>query len=58
MENLDRLIQFIDRNTEFGTQELAEIFGEGVGVEDPGVEKRRRHSHNSFRIAMSLYWKW
>ncbi len=38
MENCDRLIQFIDRYTNHGIEELPEIFGEGVGVEDPGVE--------------------
>ena len=38
MENCDRLIQFIDRNTDRGTEEIPEIFGEKVRVEDSGVE--------------------
>jgi hypothetical protein len=31
MDNFDRLVQFIDRDTEYGTAELPQIFGEGVG---------------------------
>jgi hypothetical protein len=38
MDNFDRLVQFIDRHTHHGTQELPQIFGEGVGAEAPGVE--------------------
>ena len=38
MDNFDRLVQFVDLHTSNGTQELPEIFGEGVGAEDLGVE--------------------
>lgn len=38
MDSFDRLVQFIDRHTNHGTQELHQIFGEGVGAETVGVE--------------------
>jgi hypothetical protein len=37
MDNFDRLVQFIDRDTEDGTAELPQIFGEGVGAEAAGL---------------------
>jgi hypothetical protein len=37
MDNFDRLVQFIDRYTDRGTEELPQIFGEGVGVETAGL---------------------
>jgi hypothetical protein len=37
MDNFDRLVQFIDRYTDDGTEELPQIFGEGVGAEAAGL---------------------
>jgi hypothetical protein len=37
MDNFDRLVQFIDCYTDNGTEELPQIFGEGVGAEAVGV---------------------
>jgi hypothetical protein len=37
MDNFDRLVQFIDRYTDNGTEELPQVFGEGVGAEAVGV---------------------
>jgi hypothetical protein len=37
MDSFDRLVQFIDRYTENGTEELPQIFGEGVGAEAAGL---------------------
>ena len=56
MENCDRLIQFIDRHTSHGTEELPQIFGEGVGVEDPGVEYLERFLDRDW-LQLYSYWQ-
>ncbi|WP_310417841.1 hypothetical protein [Chamaesiphon sp. OTE_8_metabat_110] len=56
MENCDRLIQFIDRHTNRGTEELPEIFGEGVGVEDLGVEYLDRFLDRDW-VQLQSYWQ-
>jgi hypothetical protein len=56
MEDGDRLIQFIDRHTSHGTEELPEIFGEGVGVEDPGVECLSQFLDRDW-LQLQSYWQ-
>jgi hypothetical protein len=56
MGNCDRLIQFIDRHTNCGTEELPQIFGEGVGVEDPGGEYLDRFLDRDW-LQLQNYWQ-
>jgi hypothetical protein len=56
MENCDRLIQFIDRNTNHGTKEIPQIFGEGVGVEDPGVKYLNQFIDRDW-LQLQSYWQ-
>jgi hypothetical protein len=56
MDTCDRLIQFIDRNTSHGTKELPEIFGEGVGAEDPGIEYLKEFTDRDW-LQLQSYWQ-
>jgi hypothetical protein len=56
MENYDRLVQFIDRHTNYGTEELPQIFGEGVGAEDFGMVYLNQFTDRDWRQLQS-YWQ-
>jgi hypothetical protein len=56
MENFDLLVQFVDRHTNDGTEELPEIFGEGVGAEDFGVTCLSQFSDRDW-LQLQSYWQ-
>jgi hypothetical protein len=56
MENCKRLIQFIDRNTKYGTEEFPEMFGEGIGIEATGVEYLNQFIDRDW-LQLHSYWQ-